>query len=163
MLLPFFFWLAAFQLNQSQAVQQPPIAVYKQFEDFKPLLERSSDTTYVINFWATWCSPCVKELPHFDSIAKISYPFPVKVLLVSLDDADKNMMKVREVLKRKKVEAEVVIFDNPNANSWIDSISTAWSGAIPATLIYNRHKRNFYEKAFTFDELHLTIETFNLK
>src|ERR1043165_4592291 len=44
-----------------------------------------NDTTYVLNFWATWCKPCVEELPGFDSLLVLESKNPVKIILVSLD------------------------------------------------------------------------------
>ncbi len=61
------------------------IPVFKKFEDFEYLLEKDNDTTYVINFWATWCLPCVKELPEFEEINQHFKDKKFKMILVSLD------------------------------------------------------------------------------
>ena len=63
----------------------PALTVYEDFEDFAPLLELNNDTVYVINFWATWCGPCVEEMPYFEQLHARMAEKPVKVLLVSMD------------------------------------------------------------------------------
>ena len=67
--------------------------------------------TYVINFWATWCKPCVAELPSFDSLSKISN---VKILLVSLDFKEDIEKKVNPFLAKNNIKMECVILDEIN-------------------------------------------------
>ncbi len=90
----------------------------------------------VINFWATWCAPCVKEMPYFEKLNQENKN--VKVLLVSMDyDLDPNPAKVKKFVERKKILSRVVILQEENPNSWIDKIDKDWGGALPATLIVN--------------------------
>ena len=55
------------------------------FEALEPFLKKENDTLYVVNFWATWCKPCIKELPAFEKINSEYKSQKVKVLMVSLD------------------------------------------------------------------------------
>jgi thiol-disulfide isomerase/thioredoxin len=108
----------------------------------------------VINFWATWCAPCLKELPLFEKLNDERKD--VRVLLVSLDmDLDPNPDKVRNFAARKKLKAEVIILNEKDPNSWIDRIDKSWSGAIPATLVINHRtgKRKFVEKELKAGDL----------
>src|SRR5258706_4337157 len=90
----------------------------------------------VINFWATWCAPCVKEIPLFEKLGKENKK--VEVLLVSMDyDLDPNPDKVRRFMERKKIESRVIILAQSNPTEWIDEIDKSWSGALPSTLIIN--------------------------
>ncbi len=111
---------------------------------------KNSDTTYVINFWATWCKPCVAELPAFDSLSKVSN---VKILLVSLDFKEDLEKKVNPFLKSHNIKMECVLLDEINGNDFIDKIDKAWTGAIPATLIKNKDHRVFIEKKMHLSEL----------
>ncbi len=115
--------------------------------------QKNTDSIYVINFWATWCKPCVKELPAFEKIGSEYSNKKVKVVLVSLDFPDKIEEQVIPFIKKNNIESEVVLLDDPDANSWIPKVSPEWSGAIPATVIYKRDKRKFYEQSFTFKQL----------
>ena len=112
------------------------------FEELqKKYFQNKNDTTYVINFWATWCKPCVKELPYFEKIAWDYSDKNVKVLLVSLDFPDKIESQVIPFMEKNNIKSEVVLLDDPDANSWIPKVSPDWSGAIPATVIYKNEKR----------------------
>ena len=127
---------------------------FTQFEDY---LYQESDKTYVINFWATWCKPCVDELPAFEKLKAEYQQKNVKVLLVSLDFPNHLETKVVPFINTKNIRSEVLILDDPDQNTWIPKVSEDWSGAIPATLIYNSNSREFYEQSFTYDELETAV------
>lgn len=129
------------------------------YAGLKPFLENENDSTYVVNFWATWCKPCVKELPAFEKLNAEFSNKKVKVLLVSLDFPSKLETFVIPFLDRNNIQSQVVLFDDPDANNWIPSIDKTWSGAIPATIIYNKNKNTFYERSFTYKELKIEVES----
>ncbi|MDX5320174.1 MAG: TlpA family protein disulfide reductase [Bacteroidota bacterium] len=136
------------------------VPVYSDFSEFEPLLHQQNDTIYVINFWATWCKPCVKELPFFD---KLTSEFPeekIKVILVSLDFAEAKNERVIPFLEKKQIQSQVVILDDQDANAWIEKVDPSWSGAIPATVLYKNNHRSFFEKEFHEEELKQTIKQF---
>ena len=114
----------------------------------------------IINFWATWCKPCIKELPAFEKIASEYADKKVKVLLVSLDFPEKIENQVIPFIKKNNIKSEVILLDDADANSWIPKVSPDWSGAIPATVIYKNDRRKFYEQSFTFEALETEIKTF---
>ncbi|MDP2088852.1 MAG: redoxin domain-containing protein [Flavobacteriaceae bacterium] len=132
------------------------IEVYD-FENFKPFIQQQDNVIYVINFWATWCKPCVEELPAFISLQEKYQDKKVKVLLVSLDFPTKIIEQLIPFIKIKKLAPEVILLDDPDQNTWIPQISEKWSGAIPATLIYYKDKRVFYEQSFTFETLEQAV------
>lgn len=130
------------------------------YNELKPLLERNDDKTYIINFWATWCAPCVKELPYFEKIKQKYSDKNVEVLLVSLDFPRQVEKKLIPFINRKKLKAEVVLLDDVNEDNWIKAIDDSWSGAIPATIIYNKNSRKFYEQSFDYKTLEIELLTF---
>ena len=125
------------------------------------LLQRfnNADTTYVINFWATWCKPCVEELPAFDSLKVLKSNSPVKVILVSLDFVEGLDKKVKPFLLKNKIKADCVLLDEINGNDFIDKVSPLWSGAIPATLIKKGETKKFQEKKMNLEELLLVVKS----
>lgn len=143
---------------KEMAVESRSIPMYS-FEELNPLLHIDNDTTYVVNFWATWCKPCVKELPAFEQLGSNYGDQKVKVVLVSLDFPDVLESRVIPFVESKDLQSEVVLLDDPDANSWIPKIAEEWTGAIPATLIYQGEKRKFYERTFTYDELETELKT----
>lgn len=129
------------------------------YAELKPLLHVQDDKIYVVNFWATWCAPCVKELPYFERINKEYKDKNVEVLLVSLDFPKKVTSKLIPFINKKNVESKVVLLDDKNEQFWIGDISEKWSGALPATLIYNKDKREFFAEPITYEILKNTIQS----
>lgn len=127
------------------------------FNQLSPLLNKESDTTWVVNFWATWCLPCVKELPHFQKLHDDYSSKKLKVLLVSLDFEKHLETRLLPFIQKNNITPEVILLNAPDANAWIDKVDTSWSGALPATLIFNRQVRKFYEQSFTYEELSAII------
>jgi thiol-disulfide isomerase/thioredoxin len=123
------------------------------FKEFEPYLQRANDTTYVINFWATWCKPCVEEIPAFEELSRNYSHLPVKVLMVSLDFVRNLNSHLIPFIKNHNMIADVILLNDPRSHIWIEKVDGQWSGAIPATLIYNDRKRSFYERTFKFEEL----------
>lgn len=128
----------------------------------KVLLANKSDTIFVLNFWATWCKPCVAELPSFVSAANQFKGQPVKIQLVSLDFVS-DIKKVKALLgKPKYAPLNSYLMTNIDYDSWINLVSPEWGGAIPATLIFNnaKDKRKFIGNELTAVELAAEIEAF---
>ena len=123
--------------------------------DLQQRIAGEPDKIQVINFWATWCGPCIKELPLFERITNEGRP-DVKVILVSLDlDLDPDPEKVYRFIDRKNIQSEVLLLNEPDPNSWINKIEPQWSGALPATVIINPRtgKRKFIGRALREGEL----------
>lgn len=135
------------------------------YDELKPLLHSKSDTTYVVNFWATWCAPCVQELPFFFELDSIYHDQPFKLILVSLDFKKDYIRKLEPFVRERKMEEHVVVLEDNRANFWIGDINTEWSGAIPATMVYRGEQRVFFERTFHHaDELNDIVKPFlNLK
>ncbi|MEI8279063.1 MAG: TlpA family protein disulfide reductase [Bacteroidota bacterium] len=107
------------------------------------LIERISnkDTLYIVNFWATWCIPCVQELPTFDTLQTLYSGQKVKILLASLDFKKDLQQKLSAFIKKKHTQSEVVWFSETDANSFIPKINKDWSGALPATWIFHTNSQ----------------------
>ncbi len=113
-----------------------------------------SKTPLIVNMWATWCQPCIEEIPYF--ITEVNkYNGTVKnaadsvqLLLVSLDFNYAYPDKIASFIKKRNFTAPVVWLDETNADYFCPKIDQKWSGAIPATLFVNNKKsyRSFAEE-----------------
>jgi len=129
----------------------PPAII--SFDEFKTQMD-AEEGVVVYNFWATWCKPCVEEIPYFESINKSYKKKGVKVVLVSLDFKRQYYLKMIPFVEDNKLKSEVVLLDVAGDNSFIDKISPDWGGSIPATLIVHNPSDTykFLEEQFTSEE-----------
>jgi thiol-disulfide isomerase/thioredoxin len=138
----------------------PKVVQLVSFEQLQARTLKANDTLYVVNYWATWCRPCVAELPYFQEAARKTGGKKVKVLFVSLNSV-KEKNKVQGFIENKNMEPQVYILNAGNPNVWIDKVDPSWGGSIPATVMYrNKEKVFFREGEFTQTELDSII---NLK
>lgn len=148
----------------SEGVNVPPSSgdvPVVDFEGLQDYLDQFEDRTVVLNFWATWCVPCVKELPYFEQATAEYDESDVVVVLVSLDFVKQKNKRLIPFIEEHDIQSRVVLLNAPDANAWIDLVSPEWSGAIPATLIKRGDKQAFYEKTFeSFEELNQIIQPF---
>lgn len=142
--IPFVAFLMVIAL-QTQAQEIPKWKT----EDLQQMIDTSTGPT-IINFWATFCIPCIKELPHFQQLAQQYKNVGVQLYLVSLDVDDAYPKKIRNFTKRLNITAPTIFLDETNADEFCPVVDPEWSGAIPATLLIN--KKTGYRK-FVEDEL----------
>ncbi len=138
---------------------QPNVAIYDSFDDMEYLFKYENDTTYIINFWATWCKPCVKELPYFDELHDEYKDDKVKIILVSLDFPKQIESKLVPFIMKNNLKPEVVVLTDSDANTWVGKVDDQWDGAIPVTLIYNKNERDFvYGDVSNYKELKSRVD-----
>jgi thiol-disulfide isomerase/thioredoxin len=117
------------------------------------------DTLYVLNFWATWCRPCVEEMPYFEVAGKEFASKKVKVIFVSLDLKSEYEGRLATFLKKRHFDNEVLWLNEPKIQTKIDEINPEWTGAIPATLFFHANSRtqSFHEGDFTQETLNAAL------
>ena len=130
------------------------------FNGLQKYLNKDDNKTYVVNFWATWCAPCVKELPYFEKLNADFKCKNVEVILVSLDFPKQYDKKLKPFIKENNLQSKVIALNDTDSNTWIPKIDKDWSGAIPATIIYNKDKRGFYEQSFDYETLKTEVNKF---
>lgn len=149
--------LLVISLNSSVLAQQ--VEVIK-FEGLEEIMNNPGEKVLVLNFWATWCKPCIIEMPYFEE-ASAKYKDNINLIFVSLDFADQLENKVKPFLQKREIKSRVVLLDDIDYNSWIDKVDPRWSGALPATIIIDGrdNEKYFYEKEFEKEELYQILET----
>jgi thiol-disulfide isomerase/thioredoxin len=151
--------LISFFLTFVQTSIGQELAVYDTFSDFEKAIIKNDDKVYVINFWATWCAPCVKELPYFEKLHQQNKN--VIVILASLDSKKDIEKKLIPFIKRKKITAQVVSLNDKDYNTWLPKIDQNWSGSIPAIFIFSGNQKLFAEREFeNFTQLNDYVNTF---
>jgi len=151
-ILPVLFF--CFQYGWSQGI---PMIQTDQLTYWK---NNTSDTVYVLNFWATWCGPCVAELPEFEKLNENYKGKNVQVVLISTDFKRNLENEVKSFVEEKKLKSRVVFLNEPRANDYINLVNPDWSGAIPATLIIANNKgyQRFFEKKLSYEELEAAVK-----
>lgn len=145
-------------LAKSSVAQELKVIKYT---DLAKIIESKEGDLKVINFWATWCRPCVKELPQFEALQEKYQSKGLEMILVSFDFVE-QLEKANKFASSKGLKSTLYLLDETDYNAFIDKIDPSWSGAIPATLmIDNRNdKRAFFEKEFHEGELETTFIDF---
>ena len=114
-------------------------------------LMNESKYPLLINFWATWCKPCVEEMPSLIQEVKNHEADSLQLILVSLDDKENYPVKLQDFIRDRNYKGTFLWLDETNADYFCPRIDTAWSGAIPATLFLNKKiaYRKFVEAKLT--------------
>lgn len=147
------FAIYAFTTNSAKEVEVISL------EQLQSKTIQKNNTLYIVNFWATWCKPCIVEMPYFEEAGKKFANKKVKVLLVSLDFKS-DIERVTKFVENKKLESEVYMLSAGNPNVWIDKIDSTWSGALPATVMYQNGQKIFFRDGdFNNQELDSLIQT----
>lgn len=135
--------------------------VYESFDSLEYIFNQTDDTTYVINFWATWCKPCVEELPYFEYMNKTTQDKKLKVVLISLDSKKTIDSKLKPFIKKEKLMSHNVALTDLDYDTWINKVNEEWDGAIPVTIIYNKEDYEFIQGEFSsYNELDSIVQTY---
>ena len=143
--VPYILILLLISLVSISKVKGQKIEYFK-VPELTKLLNNKDNKLLVINFWATWCQPCIVELPNFEKVAKSYDASKVRFILVSLDFPSEIKKRLLPFLKKNKITLDVAVMTDVDYNSWIDLVDPRWQGDIPATLFLNNasNKRYFH-------------------
>jgi len=120
---------------------------------------KKSESPVIVTFWATYCIPCIEEIPYFEELVKKYEDKGVKLLLVSLDFENFYPSRIRKFAAKQKFTAPIVWLDETSADYFCPKIDSAWSGVMPATLLVNNKSgyRSFFEEQIPREVLEAEI------
>ncbi|MEO8513530.1 MAG: TlpA disulfide reductase family protein, partial [Ignavibacteria bacterium] len=125
-----------------QAASQE-VKEFRSIDEFKVIMDSSLGKTTLVNFWATWCPPCVKEFPELVKLYKDYKDKDFKLIFVSLDDNSEVQSKLIPFLKKHDVDFVSYHADFKKPEDLIDFIDKSWQGEIPYTKIYDKEGKLF--------------------
>ena len=136
------------------------VEVLENYAALEEILDQYQDKILVINFWATTCPPCLKEMPHFNELERNNTDEKIKLLLISLDREKDLNSRVYPFVKRMSILGEVKLLADQNYSAWTEKIDTSWYGALPATLIRNGDSTKFRFGAYeSYDDLEMDVNS----
>ena len=139
-----------------QAQESQTVLKAVNYDQLKSIIQKQDGKLYVVNFWATWCKPCIEELPAFMEVNEQFKNDPnFKMILVSMDNKNLLDTKVKKFIQNNNINVDVYLLDDiKRMNEWIPATDENWSGAIPATVFYKNGKKvKFHELQMTQYEL----------
>lgn len=145
----------------SVQIQAQSTLQYSSFSDLQTSLLKDQEHIIVLNFWATWCKPCVAELPDFEKLNIDFKEKGVKVVLANLDFHSKTAEVVPAFMLDRKIQSNVVHITDQDPNDYINKADVTWSGAIPATVIYYKGEKVwFFEGQTDYETLKSIISKY---
>lgn len=122
--------------------------------ELEKIIEESK-TPLLINFWATWCKPCIEEIPYFQKEVQEFAKDSVQLILVSVDYKEEFPTGIAATAKKRKFTVPILWLDETNADYFCPKIDPKWSGSVPATLFINNKTghRSFFEGQLSKEKL----------
>lgn len=142
LLLPLFSWA------------QIPV---EKFDELEKRWLKNNDTVYLVNYWATWCKPCVEELPYFIELEEQMKNEKFSMILVSLDFSSQIESRVIPFLTEHNISSQVIVLDD-KANYWINKVNKNWDGDIPVTQVIKNGEKEFHNSSLNLEELQKIVQ-----
>ena len=145
-------------LAWSVAKAQTPVQKIK-VTDLQDYIAKS-DHPLIVNFWATFCAPCNKEIPYFQSTAARYKDEGVELILVSLDLPDYFPVRIGDFAKRQGYTARLMWLSETDADYFCPKVDPHWSGGIPCSLFIDNatHYRRFFDRQLTEPQVDIEIK-----
>jgi thiol-disulfide isomerase/thioredoxin len=119
-----------------------------------------SDHPLIVNFWATFCVPCNKEIPYFQTTVARYAASRVELVLVSLDLPDYFPARIASFAQSHGYSARIVWLNETDADYFCPKVDARWTGGIPSSLFINNatHYRRFFDRQLTEPQVGMEIK-----
>jgi thiol-disulfide isomerase/thioredoxin len=114
---------------------------------------QDEETFYFVNFWATWCKPCVEEFPYIEALHEKLDGQKMEIILVSIDFPNDLKDRLIPFVKDQKLKSKVVLLADDDMDTWIREVNDSWDGAIPATIMSYKGTSKFHTGKFSEEGL----------
>lgn len=128
--------------------QTKSYTIFDTYDTFQQHVSKYSGSTVVVNFWATYCGPCVKELPYFDALQQTYADQNVRVILVNLDFVSQLEQRLKPFLEKHHIKSEIVVLGDQDADIWVPKVSSLWNGELPFTTVLKKGKQGVHPQEF---------------
>jgi thiol-disulfide isomerase/thioredoxin len=149
-IVAFFFLAAGIRAQQVRSIK---------VTDLQKTIKESKGPL-IVNFWATFCVPCIQEIPYFQEMTEKYKAKGVSLLLVSLDLKEAYPSKIISTAGKLNFTAPIVWLNETNADYFCPKIDTSWTGGMPSSLFVNNatgyHK--FFEDQLSRERLEKEIQ-----
>jgi thiol-disulfide isomerase/thioredoxin len=114
----------------------------------------------IVNFWATWCRPCINEIPWFEKAVEAYKNRGVELILVSVDFKEDYPKNLPAFVSKNKYNSKIWWLNETDANYFCAVIDASWSGTIPVTIMVNNSKqyKKFYNQQIPEPQLDIALQ-----
>lgn len=108
--------------------------------DHEALVERiarGDQEVTVVAAWATWCVPCIEEMPTLAEFWKERRGDGIHVIGLSMDDPDEMGERIQSVLDRQRPPYEILVLEPGTEDAFMGAVDASWGGSLPATIVYD--------------------------
>jgi thiol-disulfide isomerase/thioredoxin len=131
-----------------------------EFGELEKLLGSQSPRTRVFHFWASWCAPCLQELPQWNSIIPQYTNKEMEWYFVDISIEEDLQTKTMDFLLLQPNLRPVLHLNPDNPNEWVPKVHPDWQGTIPMTLIVKGEQKILIEKKMSVEELQQQLGNF---
>ena len=123
-------------------------------EGVRELIRNNTGKVRLINIWASWCGPCITEMPDLVIIDRMYRGRPFEFITISADKPDRKPEALR-ILKEKQASNRNYIFSKQDVYELIEAVDPEWQGALPYTMLIEPGGKIIYRKQDTIDPLQM--------